>query len=119
MYCVHTQSFLNPTVNNLSTPLANIFFPECLLILHTLLLIASMDMHVEQGSIGDVLDETEWDVAPDNAVVSIQTNMALKKVLLQTESEIRYMLYISRVRPAKACVGRGGGGGGGGLCVHM
>ena len=51
-------------------------------------LTASMDMHVEQGSLGDALDETEWDVAPDDPLVSIHS-MAPKKLFLQTESEIR------------------------------
>ena len=55
------------------------------------MLAASMDMHVEQGSVGDALDETEWDVAADDAIVAIQTVAPPKKLLLRTESEIRYM----------------------------
>lgn len=47
-----------------------------------------MDMHVEQGSLGDALDETEWDVPADDAMVAVQT-VTPKKLLLQTESEIR------------------------------
>ena len=60
---------------------------------HTLTLThtASQDLNAENSSLGDILEESDWDVNSDVAMATEGRGGALMKRSLQSEKEIRYI----------------------------
>ena len=57
----------------------------------TLTHTASQDLNAENSSLGDILEESDWDVNSDVAMATEGRGGALMKRSLQSEKEIRYI----------------------------
>lgn len=55
---------------------------------------ASQDLNAENSSLGDILEESDWDVNSDVAMATEGRGGALMKRSLQAEKEIRYVTKV-------------------------